>query len=347
MATTRRRHGGSGGSGGSGPSSGSRGPKSTTRRGSSKGAGGRGKNAGRARSGSPRERDRAATALFEPDPAIRARAHSSARHRASTTLRVARSARRRALSIAAAPAILAGTVAGVIAGVASGALTAASVAAVVLVVVWLMTWWGAKPMVLRSVGAVEAGPHDLPRISNLVEGLCASMGLPSPRIYLVEDALPDAMAVGRHPGASAIVLTTGLIEEMDPVQLEGVLAHELAHVKRGEASLAAVGAVVAAPVTMLVPGTGELLAHRLVGRGREFGADQSAVEVTRYPPGLAAALAAMDGGLDAPHSAMLTGAVARSTRWMWTVAPGGRVAGDELIGELDSPYVRIAALQEY
>ena len=69
------------------------------------------------------------------------------------------------------------------------------------------------------------------RLHNLVEGLCIASGLPKPRIYVVDDEAPNAFATGRNPQHAAIAVTTGLLEKMNRVELEGVVAHELAHIK--------------------------------------------------------------------------------------------------------------------
>ena len=66
---------------------------------------------------------------------------------------------------------------------------------------------------------------------NLVEGLCIASGLPKPRLYIIDDPAPNAFATGRNPKHAAIAVTTGLLEKMNRVELEGVLAHELSHVK--------------------------------------------------------------------------------------------------------------------
>src|SRR4030095_4678415 len=69
------------------------------------------------------------------------------------------------------------------------------------------------------------------RLHNLVEGLCIAAGLPKPRVYIVEDPAPNAFATGRNPKHAALAVTTGLLEKMNRVELEGVIAHALSHVK--------------------------------------------------------------------------------------------------------------------
>src|SRR4051794_16977835 len=79
--------------------------------------------------------------------------------------------------------------------------------------------------------AKPADPTTYARLHNLVEGLCIAAGLPKPRVYVIDDPAPNAFATGRNPKHAAIAVTTGLLEKMNRVELEGVLAHELSHVK--------------------------------------------------------------------------------------------------------------------
>lgn len=235
-------------------------------------------------------------------------------------------------------------VVGLVAGAAAGAVVSFSV------------WLGATSVLLRSLRAREAEDDDVPRAYNLVEGLCATMGLPLPAIWVLDDPALDALALGRGPRTAALVLTTGLSESLDPVALEGVIAHELTHVKNCDIAPATVSAALFLPLAVLVPGLGRAV-HALAGRGREFHTDRLAVGVTRYPPGLRDALSAMiEGPLPAPGSALSNRPGARVTRWLWTVAlpaparsPGttGWTDPQHVVGELDAAAVRIAALDEW
>ena len=237
-------------------------------------------------------------------------------------------------------AVLGALVVGVVVGAVAGACLAAGL------------WRGAPTLVLRAVGARPADEEDVPGPATQVEGLCASMGLPIPALYLVDDDLPDAMSVGRSPKDGALVLTSGLIGALDPVATEAVLAHELAHLKRHDTAPATVVAAMAL-VTGMGPGAAGAV-HRLAGRGREFEADRHAVSVTRYPPALSKALRAMSEATVSPQTAggpLIRRRGGQVTRWLFTVAlpdRSGRVpdAGDTT-GELDAPLVRIAALDEW
>jgi heat shock protein HtpX len=92
-------------------------------------------------------------------------------------------------------------------------------------------YWKSDAVALRISRARPASPEDYPRYHNLVEGLCIASGLPKPRLYIIDDPAPNAFATGRNPRNAAVAVTTGLLEKMNRMELEGVLAHELSHVK--------------------------------------------------------------------------------------------------------------------
>jgi heat shock protein HtpX len=106
--------------------------------------------------------------------------------------------------------------------------------AIALVVAIATTWgayWRSDTVALRISRAHEATVEDFPRYHNIVEGLCIASGLPKPRLYVIDDPAPNAFATGRNPRNSAVAVTTGLLDKMNRIELEGVLAHELSHVK--------------------------------------------------------------------------------------------------------------------
>jgi len=104
--------------------------------------------------------------------------------------------------------------------------------AIVLAIAMAWTSYFASDRI--ALAASRAKPADGPeyaRYHNLVEGLCIAAGLPKPRLYVVDDPAPNAFATGRNPKHAAVAVTTGLLEKMNRVELEGVLAHELSHVR--------------------------------------------------------------------------------------------------------------------
>jgi len=232
---------------------------------------------------------------------------------------------------------------------AGGALVGVVVGVVVGLVMWTAAWRRATGIVLRSLGVRDGDDAELARADNLVDGLCASMGVELPDIAVIDDDARQALAVGRKPAAATLVVTTGLLESLDPVALEGVLAHELVHIKRGDIAPATVAAAVLLPFSAVLPVSGAV--HSLAGRGRELRTDTLAVAVTRYPPGLRDALVAMvEGPAPRAGSPLERGPVARTTRWLWTVAlpetPDGPPMRAGAVGDLDAPAARVAALDE-
>jgi heat shock protein HtpX len=92
-------------------------------------------------------------------------------------------------------------------------------------------YWKSDAVALRMSRARPAAEDQFARYHNIVEGLCIASGLPKPRLYVIDDPAPNAFATGRNPRNAAVAVTTGLLEKMNRIELEAVLAHELAHVK--------------------------------------------------------------------------------------------------------------------
>jgi len=177
-------------------------------------------------------------------------------------------------------------------------------------------------------GAVEVGREDAPRYYRLVENLCIATGTPMPKLYVVDDPAPNAFAMGRKPEEASITVTTGLFELMTDRELEGVLAHELGHIRNYDirVSLIVFGLVVAvgiladiflrvaffgggrrggnnqAQIIFLLFGVvAAIVAPLLAGvvqaaisRQREYLADATSALTTRDPDGLASALAKLE-----------------------------------------------------
>ncbi len=145
-----------------------------------------------------------------------------------------------------------------------------------------LMWDRADAVALVRVGAEPADAETYPRYHNLVEGLCFAAGLPKPSLYVVDDPALNACSVGRDPKHASIVVTTGLLEKLNRIELEGVLAHELSHITSHDIAIS----TLAVPLALVAPG----LAARAVGAHREALADVTGVSLTRYPPGLISAL---------------------------------------------------------
>jgi heat shock protein HtpX len=215
-------------------------------------------------------------------------------------------------------------------------------------------YWKSDVIALRMSHARPADPVEHARLHNLVEGLCIAGGLPKPALYIVDDAAPNAFATGRDPKHAAIAVTTGLLAKLNRVELEGVLAHELSHIKnydilvstlavtlvgivtivadfalrwlwwggprhrndRNESSGGAgiLFAMVGLALLVLSPLIGRLM-QAAVSRRREALADVSGVALTRYPPGLISALEKLRDDQTVVHSA------SKATAHLWIESP--------------------------
>ncbi|MET0458886.1 MAG: M48 family metalloprotease, partial [Ilumatobacteraceae bacterium] len=142
-----------------------------------------------------------------------------------------RSNKRRSVLLIAAFVLITvavGAVAGYLAGFGpAGAIVALVISAGLA----FASYWKADAVALAVSRARPADPEQYRRLHNLVEGLCIAAGLPKPGVYVVDDPAPNAFATGRNPKHAAIAVTTGLLEKLNRVELEGVIAHELSHIR--------------------------------------------------------------------------------------------------------------------
>lgn len=197
------------------------------------------------------------------------------------------------------------------------------IAVVLSVLMSFFSYWYSDKIVLRLTRAKAIEKKDSPELYRLVENLCITAGLPLPKIYIIEEAQPNAFATGRDPKRGVVVVTRGLLEKLNKVELEGVIAHELAHIGNRDILLSTVVVVlvgvvviitdfffrmafwggigdrdgrlklimivVALALAILAPISAQLI-KLAISRKREFLADATAALLTRYPDGLAQAL---------------------------------------------------------
>jgi heat shock protein HtpX len=255
-----------------------------------------------------------------------------------------RANRRRVVALCAAAAFLPALAAGVVVGVLLGPAVGAGAALAAGVVAGALAARTALSVALGVVGGRPVGDDDQPALANLVEGICATMGVARPELRLVDDPVVNSCSLAGRHGKAVIVVTTGLLERLGLIEMEGVVAHELAHVKRLDARVAAVAVATAGTVARL---TGDdRPVHLAVGRGREYDADRVAVLAVRYPPGLHDALVRCSSGPVARDGSVFAGRRWAATRWLWIDPMVG--APDRMpIGELDATDVRAAALAEW
>lgn len=182
------------------------------------------------------------------------------------------------------------------------------------------SYWFSDKLVLRMTNAHPADPAQHRELINVVENLAITAGLPMPKVYVVNDPAPNAFATGRNPEHAVVAATTGLLQVLDRTELEGVMAHELAHVGNRDMLVMTVAVVLAGfiailadffmramwfggdrdnrhPIFLVLAIVGIILAplaaqlmQMAVSRKREYLADASGALLTRYPEGLASAL---------------------------------------------------------
>ena len=205
-------------------------------------------------------------------------------------------------------------------GNTSGAVGGAIVLGLLAVGAALYAYYFGAGTVLSAMGAQPADPHQYQQLNNIVQALAIGDGLPMPKVYVINDASPNAFATGRDPNHAAVTVTTGLLQMMDREELEGVLAHEMSHIKNFDVRLLLVvvtmiglAAVIASGFwnsigRMRMRGQGALIVLAIgifftliafvvgplmqlaLSRQRESLADVSGVELTRNPTGLISAL---------------------------------------------------------
>ena len=246
------------------------------------------------------------------------------------------------------------------------------------------SYWKADAIALAVSRAKPADPETYKRLHNLVEGLCIASGLPKPRVYIVDDPAPNAFATGRDPRHAAIAVTTGLLEKLNRVELEGVLAHELSHIRNYDILVSTLAVTLVGAVALLadiairmmwwnggrVRRDGDrndggnplaligfallifapLLARLMqaaISRRRETLADVSACQMTRYPPGLISALEKLKDDTTVVHAA------STATAHLWIEQPMSGVGDRGKFGSFNNLFdthppleERIAALRE-
>src|SRR5690349_20984513 len=111
------------------------------------------------------------------------------------------------------------------------------------------SYWFSDKIVLRSYGAQEVGPDH--RLTQVVARLAARAGLPMPRVYIIPDLSPNAFATGRNPEHAAVAATEGILRILTDEELEGVIGHELSHVKHRDILISSVAATLAAAIMMV------------------------------------------------------------------------------------------------
>ncbi|PIR69221.1 MAG: zinc metalloprotease HtpX [Candidatus Niyogibacteria bacterium CG10_big_fil_rev_8_21_14_0_10_46_36] len=220
----------------------------------------------------------------------------------------------------------------------------------------LFSYWYSDKIVLRLTRAKKVEKKDNPELYNIVENLAITAGLPMPRVYVVDESVPNAFATGRDPEHAVVAVTEGLLRILDRSELEGVLAHELSHVGNRDMLVSTIVVVLVGFLALLSDmflrslfwgslnggrdrrgGGGVIiligvmlailspivasLIQLAISRKREYLADASGALLTRYPEGLASALEKIG-----KHSAPMKSAN-NATAHLWLSDPHGKRPG--------------------
>jgi heat shock protein HtpX len=188
-------------------------------------------------------------------------------------------------------------------------------------------FWFSDNIALSMSGAKEVSAQDAPQLHQMIEAMCARAGLPKPRVYIIPEAAPNAFATGRDPKHSAVAVTQGLLQLLSREELEGVVAHELAHVKHRDILISSVAAVLAGALThfaqmalwfggifggsdedngplgiigmllmMILAPIAAAMIQMAISRSREFEADRLGAQICGNPLWLSGALRKLEAG---------------------------------------------------
>ncbi|MGA0255142.1 MAG: zinc metalloprotease HtpX [Rhodothermales bacterium] len=183
------------------------------------------------------------------------------------------------------------------------------------------SYWFSASIVLKMYRAKEVGRDEAPELVDMVDRLRQQAGLPMPRVYVIPSDQPNAFATGRNPAHSAVAVTNGIVRMLTKDELEGVIAHELAHIQNRDILTGSIAATIGAAITMLARfalffGGGDrdrgsaasallmmilapiaaMLIQMAISRSREFAADRDGARICGKPRALASALQRLQAG---------------------------------------------------
>ncbi len=254
--------------------------------------------------------------------------------------------------------LLLAVVAGIVGYIAVGGIFAGVFAILLSFGGTFFSYRSSDKIALAATRAQPADPTEFARLHNVVEEMAIAAGMPKPRVYVVHDPAPNAFATGRDPEHAAIAATTGLLDKMNRAELQGVMAHEMAHIRNHDIKVMTVAVATAGAIAMLadifwrllffggsrnrnsndngaaaalalvgfivvavLAPLGAMLLRAAISRSREGLADASAVELTRNPEGLRSALEKLDADVTVIRR------TSHATSHLWIEAPDDHEKG--------------------
>jgi len=230
-------------------------------------------------------------------------------------------------------------------------------------------YWNSDKMVLGMYGAREVDEASAPEYVRMVRLLAENAGLPMPKVYVIDNAQPNAFATGRNPEHASVAATTGLLQMLSPQELAGVMAHELAHIRNRDTLIMTITATIAGAISMLanfamfsgdnrnnplgfagilllmvVGPLAAALVQMAISRGREYEADRNGAEISGRPLWLASALEKMTIAASQIDNAPAERNPATAHMFIINPLHSGRM--DSLFSTHPSTANRIARLQE-
>jgi heat shock protein HtpX len=190
------------------------------------------------------------------------------------------------------------------------------------------SYWFSDKIVLKMYGAQEVTPADAPQLHQIVDELAREAGIPKPKVYIIPDDSPNAFATGRNPEHAAVAATEGIMRLLTPLELKGVLAHEIGHVRNRDILISTIAATMAGAIMILAdmarfgaifgmggrdneegPGIigilvmsiiapiAAMLIQMAISRSREYLADETGAQLAHNPESLARALEKLSLGV--------------------------------------------------
>ncbi|MGB7569774.1 MAG: zinc metalloprotease HtpX [Chitinivibrionales bacterium] len=188
-----------------------------------------------------------------------------------------------------------------------------------------IAYWFSDKIVLMSYRARQAGPEDAPKLYNVVKRLAERADIPMPKVYIVENPSPNAFATGRNPRHASVAATTGILQILSEEELEGVMAHELSHVRNRDILISSIAATIAGAITLIanvvqwgamfggssrdendrgnifvmlamaiLAPIAAMIIQMAISRSREYAADYAGAKLCRKPLALASALGRLE-----------------------------------------------------